>query len=135
VAVDPDNVDGYTNDSGFPLTAADQLAYNRWLAAAAQSLGLGAGLKNDVGQIAELVNDFNFFVNEQCSQYNECGTYAPAKAAGKAVFNVEYKSGAFARACACADAYGLSVIQKKMGLDAWLRTCTAAQRAKPCSGA
>ena len=30
---DPDNVDGYTNDTGFPLSAQDQLAYNRFLAA------------------------------------------------------------------------------------------------------
>lgn len=27
--VEPDNVDGYQNNSGFPLTAQDQLAYNR----------------------------------------------------------------------------------------------------------
>ena len=32
--VEPDNVDAYTNDSGFPLTANDQLQFNRWLAAA-----------------------------------------------------------------------------------------------------
>ena len=30
--VDPDNVEGYANDSGFPLTAQDQAAYNIWLA-------------------------------------------------------------------------------------------------------
>ena len=30
--VDPDNVDGYTNKTGFPLTAKDQLAYNKFLA-------------------------------------------------------------------------------------------------------
>ena len=31
-AVEPDNVDGYANDSGFPLTAADQLTFNRRVA-------------------------------------------------------------------------------------------------------
>jgi hypothetical protein len=53
VAVDPDNVDGFANPNGLPtpLTADDQLDYNRWLAAAAHGLGLGVGLKNDVGQI------------------------------------------------------------------------------------
>ena len=30
--VEPDNVDGYDNDTGFDLTYADQLIYNRWLA-------------------------------------------------------------------------------------------------------
>ena len=64
VAIDPDNVDGYTNDSGFDLTAAEQLAYNRWLAATAHGMGLAAGLKNDLDQIPDLVGDFDFFVNE-----------------------------------------------------------------------
>jgi hypothetical protein len=45
VAVDPDNVDGYTNGNGLGLTAADQLAYNTWTAQTAHSLGLGVGLK------------------------------------------------------------------------------------------
>ncbi len=31
-AVDPDNVDGYMQDSNFDLSAADQLSYNRFLA-------------------------------------------------------------------------------------------------------
>jgi hypothetical protein len=28
--VEPDNVNGFTNPTGFPLTAADQLRFNRW---------------------------------------------------------------------------------------------------------
>jgi hypothetical protein len=31
-AVEPDNMEGYSNDSGFPLTAAEQLTYNEWVA-------------------------------------------------------------------------------------------------------
>ena len=50
VAVDADNVDGYTNANGVGLRAADQLAYNTWLANTAHSLGLGIGLKNDLNQ-------------------------------------------------------------------------------------
>ena len=30
--VEPDNVDGYSNNNGLGLTASDQLAYNKWLA-------------------------------------------------------------------------------------------------------
>ena len=33
--VEADNVDGYTQDSGFPLTADDQLRFNRAVAALA----------------------------------------------------------------------------------------------------
>ncbi|MGO9877017.1 MAG: endo alpha-1,4 polygalactosaminidase, partial [Acidimicrobiia bacterium] len=31
-ALEPDNIDGYENDTGFPLTAQDQLTYNTWIA-------------------------------------------------------------------------------------------------------
>ncbi len=48
-AVEPDNIDGYQVDggTGFPLTAGDQLRYNRWIAAEAHCRGLSIGLKND----------------------------------------------------------------------------------------
>ncbi|GAB7544244.1 endo alpha-1,4 polygalactosaminidase [Cupriavidus sp. 8B] len=90
--VDPDNVDGYTNKPGFPLTAATQLDYNRFLAAEAHARGLAVGLKNDVDQVSQLATDFDFAVNEQCFQYSECASYKPFTAQGKAVFNVEYAS-------------------------------------------
>lgn len=90
--VDPDNADGYSNNSGFSLTAADQLAYNRMLAREAHSRGLSVGLKNDLEQVAELVVDFDFAVNEQCFEYNECDLLKPFVTAGKPVFNIEYRS-------------------------------------------
>ena len=45
--VEPDNIDAYTNNTGFPLTFADQLAFNTWLADEAHARGLSIGLKND----------------------------------------------------------------------------------------
>ena len=36
---EPDNVDGFANGSGFPLTSSDQLAYNRFLATEAHARG------------------------------------------------------------------------------------------------
>jgi hypothetical protein len=89
-AVEADNVDGYENDSGFPLTAADQLTYNRMLAALAHDDHLAIGLKNDVDQVRDLLPDFDFAVDEQCVEYAECDQLAPFTAAGKAVFHVEY---------------------------------------------
>lgn len=88
--VEPDNVDGYTNRTGFPLTGADQLDFNGWLAAEAHARGLSVGLKNDVGQTAALEPLFDWALNEECFQYQECGTLAPFVNAGKAVFHVEY---------------------------------------------
>lgn len=89
--VEPDNVDGYHNDTGFLLTAADQLAYNLWLAETAHAMGLSIGLKNDLDQIEDLVEAFDWALNEQCFQYDECDLLLPFIAADKAVFGVEYR--------------------------------------------
>ncbi len=70
--VEPDNVTAYDNDTGFDLTADDQLDFNRFLAGAAQERDLLIGLKNDLEQIPELVDHFDFAVNEQCHEYDEC---------------------------------------------------------------
>ena len=88
--VDPDNVDGYANPTGFPLSGDDQLIFNRWLAAAAHDRGLAIGLKNDLDQIPALVEDFDWQVNEQCAQYDECDALLPFVDRGKPVFGLEY---------------------------------------------
>jgi hypothetical protein len=107
--VDPDNVDGYTQQSGFPLRAADQLAYNRFLAAEAHARGLVVGLKNDLDQAATLAADFDFAINEQCFTYNECAALAPFTRAGKSVLQIEYGTVATLapRVCPAAAALGL----------------------------
>jgi len=88
--VEADNVDGYTNATGFPLTAADQLDYNRFLAREAHSRDLVIALKNDLDQIDVLVDAFDLAVNEQCHEYDECDALAPFITAGKPVLNAEY---------------------------------------------
>lgn len=88
--VDPDNLDGYTNNTGFALSSNDQLAYNKFIANEARKKGLSVGLKNDLNQISELVPFFDFSVNEQCHYYNECNMLSPFIDAGKPVFNIEY---------------------------------------------
>ncbi len=89
--VEPDNMDAYVNDSGFDLTANDQLAFNKFIANEAHKRGLSVGLKNDLDQIQLLVNFFDFHVNEQCYEFNECDTLKPFIDAGKPVLNVEYQ--------------------------------------------
>lgn len=127
-AVDPDNVDGWSNDTGFALSAATQLDYNRYLAAQAHAAGLKVGLKNDVGQLDALVADFDFAVNEQCHVYDECAGYAAFTDAGKPVFNIEYDEayvnntgGARDRLCAAARAADLRTLVMADLLDGSLR--------------
>ena len=88
--VEPDNMDGYTNLSGFSLTAQDQLAYNRFIANEAHKRNLAVGLKNDLDQVRELVDYFDFAVNEQCFEYNECDMLLPFINQGKPVLTAEY---------------------------------------------
>jgi hypothetical protein len=70
--VEADNVDGYENNTGFPIKAAQQLTYNRWLAATAHSLDLSIALKNDVDQAVQLQPYFDYALDEQCFEYSEC---------------------------------------------------------------
>ncbi|MBX9393120.1 endo alpha-1,4 polygalactosaminidase [Streptomyces sp. TRM72054] len=121
-AVEPDNMDGYRNRTGFPLTAADQLRYNRLIAGLAHERGMAVGLKNDLDQIPELVGDFDFAVNEQCAQYGECAALTPFIEAGKAVFHAEYELPTH-RFCAESRRLKLSSLLKKYELGVWRRTC------------
>jgi hypothetical protein len=129
--VDPDNVDGYTNSTGFPLSASTQLDYNRFLAAAAHARGLVIGLKNDVDQLSVLASDFDFAVNEQCNEYSECKGYSAFIALGKPVLNIEYKrayqkntNGAFDKMCATSRATGLYSVVMPLALDgSFIKSC------------
>jgi hypothetical protein len=126
-AVEPDNVTAYANDSGFPITADDQLAFNTWIANEAHARALAVGLKNDTDQVEALVPYFDFAVVEQCFQYRECGRYLPFVEAGKAVFVAEYR-GPKARACRRSRRLGFSTIFKRLDLDARRRPCPGRRR-------
>jgi hypothetical protein len=93
--VDPDNVNGYQNDTGFNLTAQDQLDFNRWLAEQAHQRNLFIALKNDGEQASKLVNEFDAVVSEQCHQYNECGLFDDFIAQNKPVWDIEYRTDTF----------------------------------------
>ncbi|EKF73777.1 hypothetical protein A11A3_11873 [Alcanivorax hongdengensis A-11-3] len=88
--VDPDNMDGYSNRTGFPLTYQDQLTYNIYLASEAHARGMAVSLKNDLGQVNDLVATADFAVNESCHQWDECDLLQPFIDAGKPVFHIDY---------------------------------------------
>jgi hypothetical protein len=113
--VDPDNVNGYTNETGFPLTYEDQLAYNIWLAEQAHERGLSIGLKNDLEQVEDLVEHFDWALNEQCFYFEECDYLLPFIEAEKAVFNIEYE-GDPAEYCPLALEMGFSTVTKTLDL-------------------
>lgn len=121
-AVEPDNVDGYANDTGFAITYEDQLQYNLFLAGEAHARGLAIGLKNDLEQIPDLVDRFDFAVNEECYAWNECDRLRPFVAAGKAVFGVEYDH-ATHEFCPITNALNLDFIRKDLDLGVDRESC------------
>lgn len=123
--VDPDNLDGFTNATGFDLTAEDQLAFNRWLAAEAHQRGLGIGLKNDPDQASLLVAHFDWATTESCFAEDWCYLLSPFIETGKPVIAIEYTDNDMKTAsfCPTANDLGMDAILKNRNLDAWRETC------------
>lgn len=115
-ALEPDNIDGYSNNNGLGLTAADQINYNKFLAREAHTRGMFIALKNSTDLVGSLVNDFDFAVVEQCYQYNECAAYKPFVTRNKAVLIAEYQTYSSAR-CADARRNGFSLAYFSLNLD------------------
>lgn len=117
-----ENIDGYQNQTGFALTYQDQLVYNRFLAEEARSRGLSVGLENDVEQIPDLLDHFDWALNEQCFEYSECDGLRAFVEAGKAVFHVEYALERW-EFCPQANAMSFNSMRKRPALGPWRRPC------------
>jgi hypothetical protein len=115
-AVEPDNMEGYANKSGFPLTAAEQLTYNEWVANEVHSLGMAVLQKNDAPQTRELQPYFDGALSEQCNQFDECADFEPYLAADEPVLNAEYHL-AKKRFCAADEAAGIMGARFNLALD------------------
>jgi hypothetical protein len=126
-AVEPDNIDGYTNSTGFPLKGSDQITYNEWIAATVHGLGMSVALKNDGDQIETLLPFFDFDINEQCVQYSECAMLTPFVKAGKAVFETEYNGNQVTAkttsACSQLTALNFNGIETDLNLDETALQC------------
>jgi hypothetical protein len=126
-AVEPDNVQGYLEETGFDISSDDQLAYNRFIANQARLRGLGVALKNSLEQVEALVDYFDFSINEQCFQYNECDQLTPFIEAGKPVLHAEYPAhnddlsldddGSITRLCSEAEKLRFSTLILPVNLD------------------
>lgn len=120
--VDPDNVDGYANRTGFPLGANDQLIFNQWLATEAHARGLAVGLKNDLAQVPQLVGSFDWVLDEECVEHLECDRLVPFIQAGKAVFHIEY-TGTLSNICRVTKLLGFSTLKKNYELSDLYQPC------------
>jgi hypothetical protein len=123
--VEFDNVDAYQQRTGFPLSAADQLRYNVFLANVAHRRGLTAFLKNDIGQAARLLPYFDAALNEECHHYRECSYLNKFVAAGKPVFGVEYDLPTTVF-CPSSNRHNFNFLKKGLALGAWRVPCRGA---------
>ncbi len=123
--VEPDNLDGYQNDSGFPLTAEDQLEFNRLLATLAHAKGLSIGLKNDPDQMDALSELFDFVIVEDCFQYGWCDNTRPFSQARKPIFAIEYTDNVdnLSDFCPLALKSGITLMLKNRELDVFRQSC------------
>jgi hypothetical protein len=115
-AVEPDNMDGSENSTGFPITAAQQVTYDTWVAGEVHSLGMAVFQKNDGEQTAQLVSHFDGALDEQCNQYSECSNFQAYLSAGKPVLNAEYEESTSAF-CAADNAAGIMGARYGLELD------------------
>ncbi len=124
-ALEPDNIDGYLNNTGFPLTYQNQRTYNIWLANEAHARGLSIGLKNDADQVTDLLPYFDWALTEDCFDQGWCNQVHPFIHSGKAVFAAEYTDTGitFSKICTQANVLNFSAILKHRELDAWRKPC------------
>lgn len=125
VAVEPDNLDGWQNNTGFNITKADQLRFLKWLANMAHLKGLSIGLKNVTELQADVIDKFDWALTEDCFDQHWCADSKPFIDAGKAVFAVEYTDNNinFANFCAQAEAVGFFPLLKNRNLKSWSQRC------------
>lgn len=115
-AIEWDNVDGYTNNPGFSMTRADQLAYNKMLAEVTHERGMACFLKNAVDDAASLQPYFDGIVIEQSYEYNETDKYISFPNANKPALVCEYQTPSAAD-ISHANANGFSLIKHTLDLD------------------
>lgn len=123
--IEPDNIDAYNNDSGFPLTYEDQLRFNKWLANEAHERGLSIGLKNNDEQVKDLITYFDWALTEDCFVDKFCSEFEPFIKNGKAVFQAEYTDMDITIGDFCPQSLEMnfSGILKQRELTAWFSAC------------
>jgi len=135
-AVEPDNMDGYQNSTGFSITAAQQLAYNQWIAQQAHALGMAVFQKNDPDQAGQLQPSFDGVIDEQCNEYSECSAFQPYVAAGKPVLDAEYQASSYPGFCSADQSAGIMGALYALALDGSVyRPCFAPVTTTPLPSA
>ena len=124
-AIEPDNDNGFGNNTGFPLTGDDQIRFNTWFADQAHLRGMAAVLKNDNEQAIQLAPHFDMAITEDCFNQGWCTEMNVFTRAGKPVFAAEYTDTKITTREFCPQAHALSInaILKHRELDTFRAAC------------
>lgn len=127
-AIEPDNMEVSSNNSGFLITVEDERRYALWLAEQAHQRRLAIGMKNTAYLVKSLLPDFEFILTEDCFAQGWCADVRPFIEHGKAVFAAEYSDEMTeaqfkAQVCPQATEWRFSTILKHRLLDAWRVAC------------
>jgi len=129
-AIEIDNVDAHnfeTRDAqgevtnigtNFNMTLDESIAYVRWLTAEAHSRGLGIGLKNAEEMVADVVDEVDWMLVEDCYFDSWCMAATAFIDADKPVFMAEYDELVpdFTPACELAKSLGYTAIWRDTSL-------------------
>ncbi|MCS7247596.1 MAG: endo alpha-1,4 polygalactosaminidase [Anaerolineales bacterium] len=131
-AVEPDNMEVSSNDSGFPLRVEDERRYALWLAEQAHQRHLAIGMKNAAYLVNDLLPHFEFMITEDCFARGWCEQARPFIESNKAVFAAEYTdqwtTAQFqSQVCPQAIAWSFSAILKERLLNSWKMDCQDTQ--------
>ncbi|MCX8062717.1 MAG: endo alpha-1,4 polygalactosaminidase [Anaerolineales bacterium] len=127
-AVEPDNMEVSSNDSGFPIRVEDERRYALWLAEQAHQRHLAIGMKNAAHLVNDLLPHFEFILTEDCFAEGWCEQARPFIESNKAVFAAEYTDRWTItqfqdQVCPQAVAWGFSTILKERLLNSWKIDC------------
>ena len=123
--IEPDNMDVFSADSGFPLTQKDGIDYANWMASEAHARGLNIGQKNAPEIVSAIEPAFDWLLSEDCYDQGWCADVAEYVRNGKPVFMSEYTDTGvdFAAACSWGKPKKYSPILKGRDLDAAVEFC------------
>ncbi len=88
--IEPDNMNGYQNETGFDLNEENTKNYCRWLIEQAHSRGLSIGQKNGEELVTDMADEFDWMLSEDAYVYNFQDMLQPYIQLNKAMFLVEY---------------------------------------------
>lgn len=116
------SLEGYRVDSGHPLSQADQLEYNLWLAQQAQQRQLSAGISGDWAQAEALAEAYGFAIHVDCIASGRCQELQPYVDRGRAVFDLE-TDGNLDILCPEAERLSLPITLKRPNFDSFMAVC------------